>query len=249
MDLEVMKYTLLTDDGDEYGPYSVTDLRGLLAENRLVPTSRLRREDGVLSTVSIVLENWNLPTSQQQTYRPYSQTQAQPQYVPTSETSIPYELYAYQPLIWVMCADSAFSAVMGWTGNGDTGISNIISVVGTLATSALSHSNIKSITPYLDPSDAEKAGKYIAYLWAVTAASLFYTLVPFGPDVTGGLISYNPNNEMKYILGQFAMVLVFIWIIFYRDRVIAGRYFAFSPVARVELGLAVLGIVAAMTSK
>lgn len=244
-----MKYTLLTDDGDEYGPYSVTELNGLLAENRLVPTSRLRREDGFLTTASIVLDNWNLPPSQQQTYRPYSQTQAQPKYAPTPDKSIPHELYAYQPLMWATAASGAFSAIMSWSGYGDASISNIMSVVGTVAYSALSHSNIKAITPYLDAVETEKVGNFINLLWAASAASVFYTIVPFGPDVIGGPISYSVQNNIKYLLGLVALVLAVIWLPFYRDRIIAGKYFAFSPVTRVELGMLVLNIVALMTSK
>lgn len=65
-----MKYILLADDGNEYGPFSVIELAELLTENRLVPTSRLRREDGVLTTASIVLDKGRRPSSQHQTYRP-----------------------------------------------------------------------------------------------------------------------------------------------------------------------------------
>jgi formylglycine-generating enzyme required for sulfatase activity len=53
-----MKYIVLADDGNEYGPYSAIELAELLTENRLVPTSRLRREDGFLTTASLILGNW-----------------------------------------------------------------------------------------------------------------------------------------------------------------------------------------------
>lgn len=244
-----MKYILLTEDGTEYGPYSVTELADFVAENRIIPTSQLRREDGILTTASMVLDNWKLPSSQRRQYKPYSQTQAQPQYSPTPGASIPNELYAYQPLMWVTAAASAFSAVMSWTGNSDTSMYNIMSVISTVAVAALSHINLRSITPYLETAEGEKIGNFVSLLWIASAADIFYTVVPFGPDVIGGPISYSVQNNFKYLLGMLALIIAVIWLPFYRDRIIAGKYFAFSPVARVQLGALVLSIVVAMTSK
>lgn len=178
-----------------------------------------------------------------QSQTPYSQNAAQPKYTPTSATSIPYELYAYQPLIWATVAFNVFSFIMSKTGNGESSVATIMSVIGTVVTAGLSHSNIKSIAPYLDSSDRERADKFIAYIWALSAVGLFYTVVPFGPDVIGGPISYNTQNALKYGLGALAAGIFAIWLTLFRDRVIAGRYFAFSPVARVELVVYLVSII------
>jgi hypothetical protein len=185
---------------------------------------------------------------QQQPMIPYSQTQAQPQYAQSADTSIPNELYAYQPLMWATVAFTVFSLIMSRTGNGESSVAIIMSAIGTVVAAGLSHSNIKSIAPYLDSSDAEKADKFIAYLWSAVAGVLFYTVVPFGPDVTGGLIHYDSRNAMKYGLGLLAVGIFSLWLTFYRDRVIAGRYFAFSPVARVELSAFVVSFVNGLLS-
>jgi len=65
-----VKYILLADDGEEYGPYTVIELTEFASQNRLVPSSRLRREDGVMATAGVILDCWKRSASQQQTYRP-----------------------------------------------------------------------------------------------------------------------------------------------------------------------------------
>lgn len=59
-----MTYTLIADDGTEYGPYTVQVLESFALERRVVQLSRLRREDGVIMTAGTVLKYWqqNVPS-------------------------------------------------------------------------------------------------------------------------------------------------------------------------------------------